>query len=100
MAVRTKEEILEEIREAVPEESDALVTILEDVSDTLDDFGESDGEDWKAKYEENDRAWKKKYTDRFFNKEEKKDTKEDSDEEEETKEVKTYEDLFEEKEEV
>lgn len=100
MAVRTKEEILEEIREAVPEESDALVTILEDVSDTLDDFGDSDGEDWKAKYEENDRAWKKKYTDRFFNKEEKEDPKEDSDEEEETKEVKTYEDLFEEKEEV
>ena len=27
----------------------------------------ADGEDWKTKYEENDKEWRKKYQDRFFN---------------------------------
>ena len=42
--------------------------MLEDVSDTFTDLNERSGEDWKTKYEENDKAWRKRYTDRFSGK--------------------------------
>ena len=55
-----------------------------------------ESDDWKSKYEENDANWRKRYIERFSNKEEIKEEKEDEDEYEDVK--KTYEDLFEEKE--
>ena len=51
-----------------------------------------DGEDWKTKYEENDKEWRRKYTERFFSKGEDPEDPEDPEEEE----PKTFEDLFEE----
>ena len=71
--VKTKDEILEAIKAKIGEEiSDEDVSLLEDVTDTLNDFeNKSKAEtntDWKAKYEENDKEWRKRYTDRFFNK--------------------------------
>lgn len=73
--VKTKDEILEAIKNKLGEEiSDEDITLLEDVTDTLNDYENKakseTNTDWKAKYEENDKAWKKRYTDRFFNKEE------------------------------
>lgn len=72
--VKTKDEILEAIKAKIGEEiSDDDVSLLEDVTDTLNDYeNKSKAEtntDWKAKYEENDKEWRKRYTDRFFNKE-------------------------------
>lgn len=67
---RTKEEILEHIKSKIgdsTEEND--LQLLEDISDTIDDLQSRVDEagDWKTKYEENDKAWKQKYRDRFFN---------------------------------
>lgn len=70
MSVRANEEILEAIKKITGENtSDDVITLLEDVQDTLNDYGSRINEagDWKAKYEENDTAWRKRYTDRFYN---------------------------------
>ncbi len=73
MAIKTREEILESIKARVGEQTDDdTITFLEDVSDTFSDLenrANGDGEDWKTKYEENDEAWRKKYTERFFSNE-------------------------------
>lgn len=73
MAVKTREEILEKLKNRVGDQSDdETIEFLEDVTDTLSDLEEKakgDGVDWKAKYEENDAEWRKKYTDRFFSSE-------------------------------
>lgn len=48
---------------------DEVLSLLEDVSDTLDDLevkAKGDGEDWKTKYEKNDAEWRQRYQDRFF----------------------------------
>lgn len=70
MAVKTREEILESFRTRLGENpDDESISFLEDVTDTLNDFearANSDGTDWKRKYEENDANWRKKYTERFF----------------------------------
>lgn len=94
MAIRTKEEILNAIKDKV-EDTDSLVEIFEDISDTFDDFEKKDMEDWKAKYEENDKMWKEKYINRFLNNEVEENI-EDTTSEEVVEEVepKTYDDLF------
>lgn len=92
MAVRTTEEILESIKSRVGDSTeDADLEFLEDVTDTLSDLkSKSDGqEDWKTKYEENDKQWREKYRDRFFDKK-----GPDPDLEPEPETPKTFEDLF------
>lgn len=70
MAVKTREEILEELRARVGEQTDdETISFLEDVTDTLSDLetkANGDGTDWRTKYEENDAEWRKKYTERFY----------------------------------
>ena len=92
MAVRTTEEILESIKTRVGDSTeDADLKFLEDVTDTLSDLrSKTEGlEDWKTKYEENDKQWREKYRDRFFEKKE-----EQEDEKEVPEAPKTFEDLF------
>ena len=73
MAVRTKEDILESIRGVIGESSDDnTIALLEDITDTYDDLetrANGDGVNWKERYEENDREWRNKYTERFFSSE-------------------------------
>ena len=63
MAVKTKEEILESVKEIFGDNTDDnTITFLEDITDTitdLEDKAKGDGTDWKAKYTENDEAWRK-----------------------------------------
>lgn len=95
MAVRNKEEILEAIKTRVGEQTDdETISFLEDVSDTLTDLETraSGGDDWKTKYEENDKSWRERYTSRFFSKEPEQDPKPDPEPEPEVK--KTFSDLF------
>lgn len=92
MAVRTTEEILESIKTRVGDSTeDADLEFLEDVTDTLSHLkSKTEGqEDWKAKYEENDKQWREKYRDRFFEKKEEQEEKK-----EEPEAPKTFEDLF------
>lgn len=92
MAVKTVDEIMVKVRERIGEDdSDEAIGFIEDISDTLESF--SNAEDWKAKYEENDKKWREKYRDRFFTSKE--EVEEDDIEEPEEKEKKKFEDLFE-----
>ena len=92
MAVKTVDEIMAKVRERIGEDdSDEAIAFIEDISDTLESF--SSVEDWKTKYEENDKKWREKYRDRFFTSKE--EVKEDDIEEPEEKEKKKFEDLFE-----
>lgn len=94
MAVRNKDEILEAIRTRVGEQTDdETISFIEDVSDTLTDLEtRANGEPWRTKYEENDKLWRERYTNRFFSKEPEPDPKLDPEPEPEVK--KTFSDLF------
>lgn len=68
--VRSKEDVIKSLTDYFGEEmTDEAISIVEDISDTIDDMAERNSEsiNWKQKYEENDKAWRKKYTDRFNN---------------------------------
>lgn len=70
--IKSKDDLMELIKSRLPEDmSDEDISFLEDITDTVNDFESraKDNTDWKARYEENDNAWKKKYADRFFNNE-------------------------------
>ena len=69
MAVRSKAEILDLIRARVGDDtSDEALTIIEDITDTLDDYDARIAEsgDWQRRYEVNDAVWRQRYRDRFF----------------------------------
>lgn len=67
MAVIGRDEIMNRIKARIGEDtSDDAIKLVEDLSDTLNDYESRLGEDWKSKYEANDREWRQKYRDRFF----------------------------------
>lgn len=82
MAVVNKDTIMERLRENFNDnDSDDVLGLLEDVTDTLNDYQsrlEENG-DWKERYEQNDREWRQKYKDRFFNNEPEQDPEPDPD---------------------
>lgn len=97
MAIKTREEILKSLRARFGDEpTDDDIAMLEDITDTFTDFEEktSDATNWRNKYEENDKAWKKKYSDRFFSKDDDNDDDSDDSDDPEDKPMKTFDDLF------
>ena len=84
MAIRTRDEILNAIRAKIGDDtSDEAIALVEDVTDTMADMenrANGDGENWRQRYEENDRQWREKYRDRFFSKTDDKDDDKDDDE--------------------
>lgn len=97
MAVKTREEILESLRGRFGEEpTDDDIAMLEDITDTFKDFEEktTDATNWKNKYEENDKAWKKKYSDRFFSKDDGVNDIPGDYDNSDDKPMKTFDDLF------
>lgn len=95
MAKLSKDELIEKIKKYVGDRTDdETIEIIEDISDSIDS---SDADEWKQKYEENDKMWRDKYISRFLEKKEDElDTPTEHDEEE--KEYNSFEDLFEEEE--
>lgn len=105
MAVRTREEILAAIRSRLGDDtSDDALAIIEDVDDTFKDYEVRTSEDWKSKYYELDAEWRKRYRDRFFQKNENEETtpekvvEDNEDDLKEESEVKEFNELFTEKE--
>lgn len=97
MAIKTREELLNDLNAFIGDsEEDSAISLIEDFTDTLTDLeNKNDNEEWKTKYEENDKAWRKKYRERFFSKEDKVIEIEDEDEDEDEDEPpKTFNDLF------
>lgn len=99
MAIRSKEEIIAEITKKFGEDtSDEAITLIEDVSDTLDNLSGAgaDGKDWKAEAERIDKEWRQKYVSRFNSKGDEPDDNKGSQGEKPKK--LTFENLFTEKE--
>lgn len=95
MAKLSKDELIEKIKKYVGDRTDdETIEIIEDISDSIDS---SDADEWKQKYEENDKMWRDKYISRFL---EKKEDELDTltEHEDEEKEYNSFEDLFEEEE--
>lgn len=93
MAKLSKDELIEKVKKYVGDRTDdESIEIIEDISDSIDS---SDADEWKKKYEENDKMWRDKYISRFV---EKKEDEVDTptEHEEEEKEYNSFEDLFEE----
>lgn len=95
MAKLSKDELIEKVREYVGDrKDDETIELMEDISDSIDS---SEADEWKKKYEENDKMWRDKYISRFVEKKEDEiDTP--TEHEEEEKEYNSFEDLFEEEE--
>lgn len=95
MAKLSKDELIEKVRKYVGDrKDDETIEIIEDISDSIDS---SEAEEWKKKYEENDKMWRDKYISRFVEKKED-DLDTPSEHEQEEKEYNSFEDLFEEEE--
>ena len=98
MAVKTKDEILQSVKSIIGESTDDnAIELLEDITDTINDYDEKTKVDWKAKYDELDETWKKKYKERFFNDDieiEKEKEKEEEKEEEKDETEITFNDIF------
>lgn len=95
MAKLSKDELIEKVKKYVGDRTDdETIEIIEDISDSIDS---SDADEWKQKYEENDKMWRDKYISRFLEKKED-DLDTPTEHEEEEKEYNSFEDLFEEEE--
>lgn len=96
MGKLSKDELIEKVRKYAGDRTDdETIEIIEDISDSIDS---SDADEWKKKFEENDKMWRDRYISRFVEKKEDElDTP--TEHEEEEKEYKSFEDLFEEEEE-
>ena len=95
MAKLSKDELIEKVKKYVGDRTDdETIEIIEDISDSIDS---SDADEWRQKFEENDKMWRDKYISRFLEKKEDElDTP--TEHEEEEKEYNSFEDLFEEEE--
>lgn len=99
MAKLTKDELIEKVRKYVGDRTDdETIEIIEDISDSIDS---SDADEWRQKFEENDKMWRDKYISRFLEKKEDEldtPTEHEEEEHEEEKVYISFEDLFEEEE--
>lgn len=95
MAKLSKDELIEKVKKYVGDRTDdETIEIIEDISDSIDS---SDADEWRQKFEENDKMWRDKYISRFLEKKEDElDTP--TEHEEEEKVYNSFEDLFEEEE--
>ena len=94
MAVKTLDEILKSVNTIIGENtSDEALTLMDDISDT---FNANNQTDWQKKYEDNDKAWRERYRERFLtgNTDLDKDADSDDDDNDEQTKSYKYEDLF------
>ena len=90
MAKVTLEQLTEQINTACGEGSDTALSLIENIHDS---FAPTDGEDWKQKYEDNDKMWRERYSARFMGKKPEDEEQFLSPQQNERK-VKTFEQLF------
>lgn len=91
MAVLTKEDFVARVKDRIGEATDDdSIAFLEDMTDTYESLTANGADEWKRKYDdaeqryqENDKSWREKYRNRFFDKVEKikEDVKDDQMEE-------------------
>ena len=93
---KTVEELKTALQKLIGERTDDdAIGFIEDFNDSVEELSNSDNEDWKTKYEQNDAEWRKKYRDRFFNGKVDEDIEEPKpNTQEESEEKTTIDDLF------
>lgn len=91
MAIKTKQEVLDGLKKFIPNDdtSDDTLAFLQDVSDTLDAGAEN--VDYKQLLADNDKKWRQKYRDAFYNPPDKPDPEQEPDSEPKRR---SYADLF------
>ena len=97
MAFKSKDEIMEILKAKYDGVTDDdTLELIEDISDTYDELVSraAPSEDWKRKYEENDKMWREKYKARFFNEKEEIEDVKDFEKEKEDSKPQKFEDLF------
>ena len=73
--VKSKQELLEKFNQIVNDSTDdSVIEFMGDLSDTIDS---NENENWKQKYNDLDVQWRKKYKERFMNKNDKDDFEEE-----------------------
>ena len=69
--ILNRDEFFQRLHDRMPDTTSADdIGFLEDMTDTYNDLenrASTDAENWKKKYEDNDRSWREKYKHRFFN---------------------------------
>lgn len=97
MAILKKDEFMGKLKELIGDRTDdEALTIVEDFSETYDSFDRKDEEDWKTKYEENDKRWRERYRNTFFDGSTKLDEDEVIEDKTDDKTILTDKDIFEE----
>ena len=94
MPIVTKEALFEKIRKKFENDTDdETLTLIEDITDTVNSM---DSSDWKSKYEENDKMWRNKFKEKFFNSatDDKSTDSDDDQKEPEKPEILTFDKLF------
>lgn len=96
MAVLSNEEFMSKIQGLIGERNDdEALSFLEDTRDTLNARPtEPDPENWKQKYEDNDKMWRDKYRDAFYGERLEPDTGNPAPNNDAGKAPKTFNDLF------
>lgn len=62
-----RNELFEKLKNAFGDEpTDEQLEIIGGVTDIYNKYEEQTKEDWKKKYEDNDKEWRRKFTERFF----------------------------------
>lgn len=91
MSVRTRDEIMKQLRTVIGEnDSDDVLTLMTDISDTLGDNKDRERvTQLEQQLQDKDKEWRKKYRDAFFSKPD-----ESLDDEDESKTPSKFEDLF------
>ena len=65
MAIKTLEEVLNQVNQLMPDNSsDEYLNLVEDITDTYNNLNNNEYN--KAKYDELDASWRKRYKERFL----------------------------------
>lgn len=97
MAVKTKSELMEALKGKFADSTDDdTLSLITDISDTVDDLNRqvTESGDWEQKYKDNDKQWREKYRDTFFNPEAKEEIKKEETQKEPEEKPLTYDNLF------
>lgn len=101
MAVKDRDSILLAVKQMIGDNtSDEAIALMEDITDTITDYETkiADKTDWKAKYDEMDASWRRKYIERFSGKTGKEIKDEQEEQIKEDDENRSFDELFTERE--
>lgn len=101
MAVRDRDYILAGVKQMIGDNtSDEAIALMEDITDTITDYETkvADKTDWKAKYDEVDASWRRKYIERFSGKTGEENKNEQEEQFKDDGEIRSFDELFTERE--